>query len=198
MALAACVNETPRTLLRSRTKRRAFWLVRKSQSKRSRFCKAASNGPHSSTGANRISGAQTGTASRSRKRSNRSWLCSSARVIKTRFPYNGDRAASPTGAVHLIQNVTRSALNQRPRHKLSELRRLLPRSARALPHILGAIHRAHHSVHQQLTPLDARPRADGYLAASLQLSQQRALRDDRAARFRIVQLFQNLRGFLIF
>src|SRR5271157_703941 len=175
----------------------AFWLVKKTQWYSCRWRRESSSDCKSSGGANATMRNRIGWAPRSRNAASRDWLCSAARVITTRLPKRALAEDSATGTLHLFQNVAGAAFDQQLGHVLAELRGLIRWSRGPLSNILYAIHGADHRIHHEFAAFDARPRAEGHLATTLQSGKQGAFSDDGSARFGVIELAENVRGFRV-
>src|SRR6516225_4844705 len=115
----------------------------------------------------RTTGNRIGWAPRARSASNSGWVSCSGRVITMRFPARIGEECSATGAVNLLQDCTRTGVNQQLRQALAELARLVAAAGGALADVVSAVGRAHHRVHGQFVAFKTRPGSQKNLAASL-------------------------------
>src|SRR5260221_5127204 len=190
-------GESSNSAQRCWTARKAFWLVKKTQSNRTEFLRHASSSARLSAGANATSGSKIGSAPESRRASTSDWLCSSARVTTTRLPASGLWFISATGALHLFENRSRAAFSENARKMFAKLRGLIGRRGGLLADVLGAVDGTNNGFHHEFTALHSDPSANRHLAATLQSGKQSAFGDDRGTRFHVVQLGQKFVGVAI-
>src|SRR5262245_56453988 len=101
------------------------------------------------------------------------------RVMTTRFPESTDGECSATGAVNLLQDCTRTCVNQQLREALPQFAGLVGGASGALADVVAPIGRAHDGVHGQFVPFETRPRSERDLTAPLQCAEQRAFGNNR-------------------
>src|SRR5258707_6399740 len=172
-------GESSNSAQRCWTARKAFWLVKKTQSNRAKFLRHASSSARLSAGANATSGSKIGSAPESRRASTSDWLCSSARVTTTRLPASDLWFISATGALHLFKNDSRAAIGEDSREMFAKLRGLIGRSGGLLANVLAAVARTNNGFHHEVTALHASPSANRHRAATLTSGQQSSFGDDR-------------------
>src|SRR5579864_1207981 len=168
-----------------------------SQSKSARRAKPVSRGAKSSGGANETRGNSIGVAPNADRRCVSSELCAAARVMTTCLPARGDAPGSGTRAAHFFENGLSTRFDQEPRHLLAEFGRLFGGTGGALLNVLRAVDGADASVEDEFRAFDACPRAERNLAATLKRCEQGAFSDDRSARFGVVELGEEVGGFVV-
>src|SRR5215510_11964225 len=131
----------------------------------------------------RTTGKSTVSAPRERRAWVRGCVSCTGRVMTMRFPDRMDEECSATCAVNLLQDCTRTCLNQQLCEALAEFAGLVGGTGSALANVTAAVGRADDRVHGEFVPFEAGPRAERHLAAALQRAEKRTFRDDGLARF---------------
>jgi hypothetical protein len=112
-----------------------------------------------------------------------------------RFPDSMDEECSTTGAVNLLQDCTRTGVDQQPGQALAEFAGLVGWAESALADVAAAVGRADDGVHSEFAAFKACPSTERNLAATLQCAEKRALGHDRLASFVVIEGSQGIRNF---
>src|SRR5260370_24873229 len=110
--------------------------------------------------------------------------------MRMSLPARGDAEASTTLSSSVFEDGLRAGFEEEPGNMFAESDRLVRRRRGTLPHILRAVDGADASFENKLSPLGARPGAEGNLASTLQRGEERALGNDGGTGLSIVQRAQ--------
>src|SRR5580765_3744218 len=135
----------------------------------------------------RTTGRRIGSAPRAQSASVSGPVRWTGRVMTMRFPDRMGEECSATGAVNLLQDCTRTGVNQQPGEALAEFAGLVGRAGSALADVAAAVGRADDGVNSEFVAFKACPSTHRNLAAPPQCAEKRALGHDRLARFVVIE-----------
>src|SRR5438874_2187019 len=115
-----------------------------------------------------------------------------------RFPESAIAESSATSAVNLLQDCTRTGVNQQLCETLTKLARLIGGASGALANVTGAVGRADDGVHGKFVAFETGPGTERNLAAALQCAEKSAFGDDGLARFVVVEGRERVRKVGVF